>query len=297
MNQILDGDFDIDKPNFRRFDETEYAVKFRRYPGGNLKATIVQFSAIAKERASFMFHNPGYISLKPKDELSLEAKEAKRLASHERNISRARSVVTDLIMMLEGDRLITLTYRDNVQDREKVKADLKEFLRLVRKRYEDFKYVAVPELQERGAFHIHIAVKGFFDINYLRACWYRAIGGNVGDTGDSTLGQIDITSPKEKKWGSRSESWRSKELARYLTKYLHKTFDASQFDKKRYWSARDLKKPPVVRFWLCASNMYEAIPELINRLVFSDGLNEDDFSMWISEGGGVFSISGACDSD
>lgn len=294
MDSILDAAFDIDKPNFRRFDETEYAVKLRRYAGGNIKATIIQYSAMQKERCSFMYQNPGFVSQKPKPQISDAEKEEKRLASHERNVSRARQVVTDLIMQLQADRLITLTYRENMMDRERLKRDFKEFLRLVRKRYKEFSYVAVPEVQERGALHVHIASKGFIDVTFLRGCWYRALGGDVSDSRDTTRGQVDITSPAQRRWGTEKGAWSSKLLARYLTKYLHKTFDETQAEKRRYWSARSVRRPEAERVWLCSSDMWNAIPELIDMLRLSDGLT-DDFCLWISQGGGLFSLSGSCD--
>ena len=75
-----------------------------------------------------------------------------------------------------SDHLVTLTYRDNVEDRERVLTDLERMRRMLSSIGYPMPYVAVLECQKRGAIHPHLAVRGFQDIRFLRRCWYKIVG-------------------------------------------------------------------------------------------------------------------------
>ncbi len=120
---------------------------------------------------------------------------------------------------MAADHLLTLTYRENVTDFEIAARDLTRFIRVVSNRYPAWQYVAVPERQHRGAFHWHIAVKGWQDVAFLRAAWLSVVGKNQGN--------IDVRAPKA--WSSRRADQReapppSIRIAFYLAKYISKSF-------------------------------------------------------------------------
>ncbi|MEO7860556.1 MAG: hypothetical protein ABIU05_08945 [Nitrospirales bacterium] len=71
---------------------------------------------------------------------------------------------------------MTLTYRDNVEDRERVLTDLERLRRMLSRGGYSMPYVAVLECQKRGAIHPHLAVRGFQDIRLLRRRWYKIVG-------------------------------------------------------------------------------------------------------------------------
>lgn len=204
-----------------------------------------------------------------------------------RSVRRAKQGIRWLCMQFGADRLFTLTYRRNEQDREVVKADFRRFLRLVRKGWKgqegiaDWHYVAVLERQERGAYHVHCAVKGWQRINFLRAAWYKALGGQGNETGEGTPGQVDVTNPDKAKWGHTGREWKVRKLAQYLTKYLEKTFDAATEEKKRYWHTKDIKAPANQRFMLGATGMVGAIQECVDMLGLYVGL-KGSWDMWLS---------------
>ena len=126
-----------------------------------------------------------------------------------RAIRRARSHLRRLVLSANADHLLTLTYRDNVTDFEQTSADLARFIRRVKQYLPDWVYVAVPERQQRGAWHWHLAVVGRQDVELLRACWR----GVVGD------GNIDVQKPKSRIANQRLA------LVKYLGKYLAKGFE------------------------------------------------------------------------
>ncbi len=98
----------------------------------------------------------------------------------EQNEKRARARATGEIrrkcLSIGADHLVTLTYRDNVEDRERVLTDLERLRRMLSRSGYSMPYVAVLECQKRGAIHPHLAVRGFQDIRLLRRCWYKIVG-------------------------------------------------------------------------------------------------------------------------
>lgn len=232
---------------------------------------------------------------------SEEISETARKNNHQRAVRRAEQNIRWLAKVLEADRLFTLTYRNtsytddpgywHCRDRELVRADFKEFLRLVRKEMPDWKYVAVLEKTQRGAFHIHCAVKGWQRVEVLRRCWHKALGFAREYYGSQSPGNVDVTSPKEKKWGSVSRQWKTEKLAGYLTKYLGKTFDDATTEKRRYWHAKDLKTPIKQRIWIGGHNIVDAIKSTVATLQLAVGI-QPDWDMWLSSSEDYFWIAG-----
>lgn len=76
---------------------------------------------------------------------------------------------------------ITLTYAENMKDRNKLAKDFENFIRKFRKIYKkrgrQLEYIAVAEPQERGAWHMHILIKAmdnkylYVDKNIVNECW------------------------------------------------------------------------------------------------------------------------------
>lgn len=146
----------------------------------------------------------------------------------ERSARRARQSVRWACKAVAVDRLLTLTYRDNMTDLQSAKRDFSAWARRVREHYPAFRYVAVPELQERGAWHWHVAVCGFYDVNLLRALWFRTLGVRVARSelrcpprlGSESPGNIQITPPRSR--GQRRRVWAVERLAGYIAKYCGK---------------------------------------------------------------------------
>lgn len=58
-------------------------------------------------------------------------------------------------------QLLTLTYKENMQDYEKLKHDVKIFLKAESRLGNNPKYIWVVEKQKRGALHVHMIVNNF----------------------------------------------------------------------------------------------------------------------------------------
>ena len=131
-----------------------------------------------------------------------------REQNKDRAVRRARSTMRKKVLAYGLDHLLTLTYRENVTDFQRASDDLSRFMRGLKGNLPGFHYVAVPEKQERGAWHWHLAVKGRQDVDLLRQLWRRVVG----------EGNIDVQKP-------RGLGDRRLALVKYLSKYLSKGFD------------------------------------------------------------------------
>ncbi|ABE49724.1 rolling circle replication-associated protein [Methylobacillus flagellatus] len=208
---------------------------------------------LARSRSHGLKKAPSKVEL-PEEERARKDEENKLRA-----IRRAKQSIRWLVHRLKADHLVTLTYRDNMQDTEQLKRDFDQFRRLMLARYPDWKYVAAREQQERGAWHLHLAVQGRQDIKYMRTCWYKVLG-CLGATGKDVMGQVDVVGPR-KRFGQPKGTWKSAKLASYLTKYLDKSFNMLEHSSKRYWASKGAPKPEVVQHWLGSQNITEMIKD------------------------------------
>jgi len=141
----------------------------------------------------------------------------------DRSTRRARTRVRRLCKAKGCNTMWTLTYRENMEDRERLARDFDVFLKRVRRLLPGFEYVAVGERQKRGAWHMHIAcprTASYYVINgrrvksydLLRSMWRGVVGRDNGN--------IDVS--KNRKLRSAAK------LAAYLSKYIGKTFDQAE---------------------------------------------------------------------
>lgn len=209
--------------------------------------------------------------------------------SRERALRRSRQRVRWLVKTIGGDHMLTLTYRENMTDRARLKRDWQAFVRLMRARYPEWVFVAVPEEQDRGALHLHCAVAGRQDIKYIRRCWYKALGASPDASGPDAPGQIDVRAPAKRWGGGGGYVWHPDKLAGYLIKYLHKAFDHSERGSKRYWASQGIAVAAPERVWLGAACFSDAIIQT-HDIIRSLGVK--NISMWASDGYDAVWISG-----
>lgn len=153
----------------------------------------------------------------------------------EKSARRAKTTVRRKILTMQADRLMTLTFRENLEDIDKAWSRYHYFNKLMRLKFPKFQYVCVPEYQKRGAVHFHLAIRGFYPVKAVRKIWRRAAGGFGGN--------IDITKPR------KGCDWNPSAIAGYLSKYLtkHETVD---FNRRRYSSGGSIQVPPASNGWL-----------------------------------------------
>ena len=150
-------------------------------------------------------------------------------SDRERAARRARQAVRWKIKAINADRMLTLTHRENITSYEESRAILQRFLAMCRKEWSEWKFVGVPERQERGAWHWHLALAGWVNVDNLRGFWWRAHGRCVTFSsegspvlldGGETPGNVDIKAAR--KTNRPRRTWQPDRLAGYLAKYMGK---------------------------------------------------------------------------
>lgn len=161
---------------------------------------------------------------------------------------RARQRVRWSAKCVGADRLLTLTYRHNQEDFDLAKRHLAKFVAMCRRRWPDFKFVAVPERQERGAWHWHLAIRGWLDISVVRGFWWRVLGVRIhwSDAGKPVLlddfispGNVDVTTPRSR--GRARRVWHVDNLCAYLSKYISKAIVGGLDGRASYSASRGLE--------------------------------------------------------
>lgn len=193
-----------------------------------------------------------------------------RESNEEDAARRARKTVRHRCKAIGADRLVTLTYRENMTDREVALKHWKAFVRRL-SRVQDFHYVAVIETQERGAIHFHVAVKGRQHYAMLRSIWYSVLGTNEDG---STRGQVNVRDPHKFGFGSKGHH----KLASYIAKYCGKQMDVRDLNQKRYFCSRGIVIPEVEQWRLPGvTNMFDACLAAYDALI---GHKLDGMQSW-----------------
>lgn len=202
--------------------------------------------------------------------------------NRDRATRRARTKVRRLAKAKGLSVLLTLTYRENQTDRERMARDFDAFCKRVRRVIPGFEYVCVFERQKRGAWHAHIAVprilshyshRGALVKSYdlLRSMWRGVVGNDNGNVDVSRNKRVNRSAAK---------------LAAYLSKYIGKTFDqAERYVNSYSASGRALPEPVTVQ--TLTGCQVEAATRLVDLLATELGNPCEFHQAWI-EGGGVY---------
>ena len=221
-------------------------ISVRKYPTGDVEAVGLKLTSEDSLRRG------GGAKRKASDKASMDE------SVLDKSRRRAKSQVRRKCMVIAADRLLTLTFRANVQDLDEAWKCFGYFNKLMRWRFgERWQYVAVPEFQKRGAVHFHLAVNGYYHANTVRRLWHRAVGGYDGN--------VDFTSPKKIK----KNSWNPKRVAGYLAKYMSKC-DVVGFNGRRYSSGGKIQLPDPVKGWLALGlSTIQVLRQIIERMTRS----------------------------
>lgn len=196
---------------------------------------------------------------------------------------RAKKNVCIRCKAISADRMVTLTYRENMVDRERALADFKEFRRRLSK-VKKFYYVAVIEEQERGALHFHVAVRGKQSYALLRSIWQRVLG--LGADGKQ-MGQVNVRDPNSFGFGVKG----AHRLASYIAKYCGKEMACRGLNQKRYFASLGIVLPEVKSWRLHSCTcMLDAVLEAF-RLV--EGHEMQGLDTWCNNALGVVYLATA----
>lgn len=203
--------------------KTRWMVYDRQFPDGQREICASRFVTI-KQTGPL-----------PMPNRAKRGQSEKRQENNDDSAKRAKQAVRLRCKTIAADRMITLTYRENMQDTARLKRDWDAFRRGMG-RHKQFHYVATVERQARGAFHIHVAVHGRLMYQLVRSIWQRIVGLTVDG---KQAGQVNVRDPHKFGFGKMG----AHKLAAYISKYISKDVDAHDLNKKRYWTSRGIVVP------------------------------------------------------
>lgn len=203
--------------------EPLFCVTQRRYSAG-----FVETVGYHLARSDFAIPRPS----KRRTAAQLEADGVERSPE---SVRASKAAMRRLIYSLGPDRMLTLTYAENQEDYGVAAADFDRFRNSFRQAFPGRAFVAVPERQKRGAWHWHVALRGFVDVKKIQRMW--AHGGVWINRGEKRKNEA----------GSGIAG-----LAHYMAKYMAK--DLGQLGRSAYrvLNRKLLDKPLVskIRFAL-----------------------------------------------
>ncbi|MGJ7569633.1 rolling circle replication-associated protein [Variovorax sp. RB2P76] len=189
-----------------------------------------------RELHDFGFKRDGWTPIRAVDPVEdaelIEERRVKALASAAK---RAKTMCRRVIITEGFNELLTLTYRDNQEDRALCKKHFEEWVRRMKRALGgNFRYCAAFERQERGAMHVHLAThklpkhvkyKGVkIEAWKLGTRVWRSIVGD--DNGLCFVGGM--------KRGKRHRKWSLARMAAYVSKYIMKDFEDAPAESNRY---------------------------------------------------------------
>ena len=152
--------------------------------------------------------------------------EGDRERSAEVAAKRAKRRVRHKCKLLQARYMLTLTTKEIITDVDKMQRYFQEFVRRIRT-VGNFEYVATHELQKRGALHLHVAVANRLDYKLLWSIWHRVVGEGQG--------RVHVTSGNKKASVNK--------IAAYISKYISKSFETGELNKRRYWTSKGIGEP------------------------------------------------------
>lgn len=186
---------------------------------------------------------------------------------------RAKGMVRLLAIQLGIDRMWTFTIRlvDKPLPYDDVLKAWDLFRRSMEKHYPDFKYIATPEMQKNGQWHIHAGTAGFMNINRLRPLWQAALNRVLGrslllTSGSDSPGTVNIAT-RGRILGDKVR--KSTKIANYISKYIGKAMDVA-FNRKKYFHSYGVKITPAQRKWLAANTREGALVEVMRAFGLID---------------------------
>lgn len=191
--------------------------------------------------------------------------QASRIRSNQRAKMRLLSLIPENFTS-HNLCFITLTFKDNLQAPKIANKSLTSFIRKLRRTPElthDLRYIAVPEVQKRGAIHFHVVtnISDYIAYTKLVDYWTRSITQNA----DIPIkdGYIKV---------KRYEGQNVQDIALYLSKYLTKSTSVTDIfnGQKIYMTSRNLVRPPVSTLMVNNPDTLKYLPELAHKTLISE---------------------------
>lgn len=254
-------------------DRYQYRAKIQPVAGTlevSLRCTDTRLAAMAAARAWMGY--PKRIGPKPDTDREDNIRKSKL---------RAKSTIKLLAMEMGVDRLLTFTIRktDKLMDYDQVLKAWDLFRRMAVRWDKGFSYVAAPEVQKNGQYHIHAGVSGFINVRIYTRMWQSALNRVLKRPqalvhGSDSPGTCNVTKALR---GATLQKARN--IARYIAKYVGKALDAS-FNRKAYFHTAGITVAEPRAIWLESRDRESAIVEVMQMYGLLDSGVGFDINVW-----------------
>jgi hypothetical protein len=198
---------------------------------------------------------------------------------------RAKGQVKLLAMELGVDRLLTFTIRkvgDVVMPYDDVLRAWDYFRRMVLKWDSNFAYVAAPEVQRNGQFHIHAGIRGFVNVRILTRMWQSSLNRVLKRNqkmvkGGDSPGTCNVTKAMR---GQTLQ--KAKNIARYIAKYIGKALETG-FNRKSHFHTMGIVISPAKAQWLESETRDGAVMEVLRKMGLVDDLGVPTVKIWMRD--------------
>lgn len=133
----------------------------------------------------------------------------------------------------EWKTFITLTFEENILSIDVANKRFKYWRDKIRRVYKDFKYIAIPEFQKRGAVHYHLLTN--IDIDNDKLIYSQENNKKFKHIKYWDEGFTKVDNLKND----------IKKIVGYISKYMTKDADNRLYNRHRYFYSRNLQKPKI----------------------------------------------------
>lgn len=190
----------------------------------------------------------------------LQSDEERRQNSLKKAAKRAQTMCRRVIKAEGFDELLTLTYRDNQEDRDLCKKHFSIWSKRMKRALGDFRYCAAFEKQERGAMHVHIATKKLPTHAKYKGVKIKAwqLGTKIwrdivgADNGMCFVGG-------QSRFGGQRRNLSLGKMAAYVSKYIMKDYQDAPEESNRYSRSNGVPLPKPKTMNLYGMSMVDVI--------------------------------------
>lgn len=157
-------------------------------------------------------------------------------------ISRSRTInkIYDIARSNTWDWFFTLTFNPDKVDSLNytvVVKKLSDWLKNMRKKCPDMKYIVVPEQHKSGRWHFHGLFADVNEMDFIDSGRVSESGKVVYNVGNYKLG-----------WSTATKIEDNHRASSYMCKYITKDLCRLTQNKKRYWASRNVNLPDVIDY-------------------------------------------------